>query len=68
MKTNVAKISIMAVLIIVGFVGIMAEPAPQLTGMAWLASVLLSKAIGTAALLFCGYLGRRWYNLDSQID
>ena len=68
MKTNVARISIMAVLIIVGFVGIMAEPAPQLTGIAWLAVMLISKAIGTAALLLCGYLGRRWYNLDSSID
>lgn len=68
MKTNVVRISIMAVLIIVGFVGIMAEPAPQLTGMAWLAAVIISKAIGTASLLFCGYLGRHWYNLDSQID
>ena len=68
MKTNVTRISIMAVLIIVGFVGIMAEPAPQLTGMTWLAVMLISKAIGTAALLLCGYLGRMWYNLDSSID
>ena len=68
MKTNVVRISIMAVLIIVGFVGIMAEPAPQLTGMAWLAAVIISKTVGVAALLGCGTLGRMWYGWNVELN
>lgn len=65
MKT--LKALVMFTLIIVGFTLIMAEPAPHFTGYAWLASVIISKAVGTASLLFCGWLGRRWYHWDSEI-
>lgn len=60
MKT-IARMTVMAVLIIVGFTALFAEANPQLTGASWLAVTLISKAIGTACLLACGALGRRWY-------
>ena len=67
MKTKVFRALVMFALIIVGFTLIMAEPAPYLTGYVWLASLIISKAVGTASLLLCGWLGRRWYHWDSEI-
>lgn len=68
MRTNVFRMAAMSLLIIVGFVGLFAEPNVTLTGAAWFLALIVSKAIGLAALLYCGYLGRKWYNWDAEID
>lgn len=58
----------MSVLVVVGFVALFAEANPQLTGMDWLAVIIISKAIGVTALLGCGALGRRWFGWNVELN
>lgn len=65
---NVARMTIMSVLVVVGFTALFAEANPQLTGMDWLAVTIISKAVAVAALLGCGALGRRWYGWNVELN
>ena len=65
---NVARMTIMSILVIVGFTALFAEANPQFTGMDWLAVTMISKAIGVAALLGCGALGRRWFGWNVELN
>lgn len=58
----------MSVLVVVGFVALFAEANPQLTNMDWLAVTIISKAVGVAALLGCGALGRKWYGWNVELN
>lgn len=64
----IARMTIMSILVIVGFTALFAEANPQLTGMDWLAIIIISKAIGVAALLGCGALGRRWFGWNVELN
>ena len=64
----IARMTIMSILVIVGFTALFAEANPQLTGMDWLAVTIISKAVGVAALLGCGVLGRKWYGWDVELN
>lgn len=65
---NVVRMTIMSVLVIVGFTALFAEANPQLTGMDWLAVTIISKAVGVAALLGCGAFGRKWFGWDVELN
>lgn len=58
----------MSVLVVVSFVALFAEANPQLTSMDWLAVIIISKAVGVAALLGCGALGRKWYGWNVELN
>lgn len=58
----------MSVLVVVGFVALFAEANPQLTDMDWLAVTIFSKAVGVAALLGCGALGRKWFGWNVELN
>ena len=64
----IARMTIMSVLVIVGFTALFAEANPQLTSMDWLAVTIISKAVGVAALLGCGALGRRWFGWNVELN
>lgn len=65
---NVARMTIMSVLVVVGFTALFTEANPQLTGMDWLAVIIISKAVGVAVLLGCGALGRRWFGWNIELN
>lgn len=64
----IARMTIMSILVVVGFVALFAEANPQLTGMDWLTVIIISKAVGVAALLGCGALGRKWYGWNVELN
>ena len=64
----IARMTIMSVLVVIGFTALFAEANPQLTGMDWLAVTIISKAVGVAALLGCGELGRKWFGWNVEFN
>lgn len=64
----IARMTIMSILVVVGFIALFAEANHQLTGMDWLAVTIFSKAVAVAALLGCGALGRKWYGWDVELN
>ena len=62
-RNNGWKVVAIFALVLIGMLGLMAQPVDNMNQAAWMSVLLISKAIGLAAFYGAGRLAGKWFGV-----
>ena len=65
-RNNGWKVMAIFALVLIGMLGLMAQPVDNMSNASWMGTLIISKAIGVGAWYAAMKLARMWFNLKSN--